>query len=341
MHAVTQPIADITLHYDCSSIGESADYLCAAPPDVVVVIGVIRALVAAYRAAGGTVRFLHIKAHDASYWNDAADATAKAAAIGAINSCLPLLLGKEWYRAGSALVEWLWCAVASPEYRASFGLPAVSSAIIALPQQQSLTADQLVAVICKPDPPAVDPRATLGVRMATLNVRKKLDDVPKARQKPSSGFLPYLRGQVQDREIQILGVQEAHSSEQGLFARATHVRACSGPHGSAKTGDVEIWFSNDKPWIKDACRAPTVDDLGLIHAEQKILIVKLVLPLIELDVCCFHAPTLFQQSGAVKEAQQEQANFYQHLRPVVDQLCLLHRSRDRCFADALAEKQRP
>ena len=82
MHAFTQPVTDVTLHYDCSSIGESAGYLCRAPPDVVAVINVIRALVAAYRAAGGAVHFVHIKAHDASYWNDAADAIAKAVQVG-------------------------------------------------------------------------------------------------------------------------------------------------------------------------------------------------------------------------------------------------------------------
>ena len=201
---------------------------------------------------------MHIKAHDASYWNDAADVIAKAAAIGAIDSCLPLLLAREWFRSGSALVEWLWCVVATPEYRINFGLPGDASAIIALPQQRSLTVDELAAVIRKPDLPVVDPLATLGIRLATLNARNKLDDVPRARQKLASGFLPYLRGQVQDRQIHILGIQEAHSSEQGLFASATHIRACSGPHGAAKTGDVEIWFSIDKPWAKNACRAPTV-----------------------------------------------------------------------------------
>ena len=216
------------------------------------------------------MHFVHIKAHDASYWNDAADATAKAAAIGVIDSCLPLLLGREWFKSGSALVEWLWCAVATPEYRISFGLPGDPAAIITLPQQRSLSVDELAAVICKPDLPVANPLAMLGIRLATLNARKKLDDVPRARQKPTSGFLPYLRGQVQDRRIHILGIQEAHSSEQGLFASGTHIRACSGPHGDAKTGDVEIWFSTDKPWVKDECRAPTVDDLGLMHAEQKV-----------------------------------------------------------------------
>ena len=117
--------------------------------------------------------FQHIKAHDGSYWNDAADATAKAAASGAIVSSLPLLLEKAWFNCGSAHVEWLWCAVATPEYRTKFGLPGDASAIIKLPQQRSLTVAELADIIRKPEAPTFDPLATLGLRIAMLNVRKK------------------------------------------------------------------------------------------------------------------------------------------------------------------------
>ena len=152
--------------------------------------------------------------------------------------------------------------------------------------------------------------------MGTLNVRKKIEELPKHMNKPSSGFLDYVRPQIAQRGVHLLGIQEAHSPEAGVFVSKSHIRICSGPHDGCKTGDVELWIDAVAHWsVGGHGRAPKSDDFAILHASQRILLVNVLLPACHFDTCVVHAPTSWKKSTDTDEqaAIQRQVKFYRGL----------------------------
>ena len=83
-----------------------------------------------YQAAGGHITFLHIKAHSCTpSWNEAADVTAKAAAMGMLFTCQPIFLGDAWFHSPH-LADWAWCLFATYEFRAAHGVDSKGAVVL-------------------------------------------------------------------------------------------------------------------------------------------------------------------------------------------------------------------
>ena len=69
------------------------------------------------------------------------------------------------------------------------------------------------------------------------------------------------RHQIIKRQSHVLGVQEAHGHEAGIFLSDVHICVCGGPHVSLKRGDTEIWIARTLRWsIQKHDIAPGKDD---------------------------------------------------------------------------------
>ena len=134
----------------------------------------------------------------------------------------------------------------------------------------------------------------------------------EAKYQGVTGQVPLLRHLADELGFQILALQECRT-EQGMIRSATHLRFCSGHDDNGLLG-VELWINLQKPFARQANGTPIYFGLqyfSVIHAEPRILIVRLSMPEFPVILVIGHA----LHEGHGKDAVQL---WWDHLRSLLD-----------------------
>ena len=121
---LVQTLLFATISYDCIPVGGAAAGTCAPPANVAQVVAVIQSFARCYHVQGGSITWLHIKAHNGTFYNEVVDCAAKAGAEQLVATGLPLLIGRAWFQ-DPTIAERASVAYSSGSQRARQGLPCV------------------------------------------------------------------------------------------------------------------------------------------------------------------------------------------------------------------------
>ena len=98
------------------------------------------------------------------------------------------------------------------------------------------------SAVAQPCDDNVRPPKRVSATFASANIHHAIDDQGKPGSK-GAVFCAHLRQQLEDEHLHVIGIQEVLPRTADTFVSQTHVRVCSGHHGGARRGDVEILIS--------------------------------------------------------------------------------------------------
>ena len=297
------------IFFDNLSAGQGASEQCSGDIEGGP-FGAMRSLFLALQQVC-SCRFFHVRSHTAIPGNDIADAGAKAAALGVLDTnpsgaCVDL----DFWLSGSRL-QWLWLFVVN-DHKRSDSFPVLDGDVLnwSYPvARPSKPAKQLFGIDAapafgEPTPAAKAVDFTCSLRLASYNVLSLLDGLGATRDPPldlSAGRPEFLRRQLAEAGTHVVALQETRAKESGFWAPSDYFRfIAAGEDGCL---GCEIWISKLLPIATSGLGkvVPKLEHFTVLHQDPRALFLRTQCSPLDLTFVCVHAP----HSGVEKEVRAQ------------------------------------
>ena len=293
--ALSHGIDTVTFHYDAMSAGEAAAGKWGFDPSnllatIVRVLG--QCLDMVLTSPPG---YAHVKAHAGDTWNELADATAKATAVGVLAPNGP---NYQWHSmiTGFAQLRIERLPLCLSMLQGDAALPPGTWHTMHWSRNlEQPTVEALWPLYgpSTPVPPASTMTQTLyNFNICTFNVRSLKEDC--TTQTP--GSCEFIRAQCHEQGYHIVALQETRARISQLCDTPDYIRVIAA--GSAGHEGCEIWFSKVHPYAKGEYLS--LQGITVLHQEPTLLVVRLRIANEFLILVTAHAP----HSGRSKEDRQ-------------------------------------
>ena len=304
------------IFFDNLSAGQGAAGMCSGDPSTGPYSAVRSMHIALQQVC--TCRFRHIPSHSSIPGNDLADAGAKMAALGFLESNPSAEAMDLDYWFIPCRLPWLWVYVANACGLAD-ALPPLEGNSLCWTYPASCPRQPAHQLYGRGAEPALAPgrvtatQASLffcGLRLASYNVLSLRGGSGSERDVPldlCAGRPEFLRRQFSHAGVHVAALQETRSRDSGFWTPPDYFRFIAAGDPSGHHG-CELWISRVLPV---ACSAltricPKSENFTVLHQEPRALFLRTQCPPVDLTFVSAHAP----HSGL---EQREREKWWRHL----------------------------